>query len=75
MNTTDSLEDLERAVVIGQRAITERNRLLLELSNAGHSNASLYHRLNAIRAEEGAKPLSRDAIDKAIGRGRLLGNQ
>lgn len=65
-----SLEDLERAVVIGQRALADRNRLLVELADQGQSAASLYHRLNAVRVEEGAQPLSRDAIFVAIRRGR-----
>lgn len=71
MNTqTTSLEDLERAVVIGQRALADRNRLLVELADQGQTAASLYHRLNAVRAEEGAQPLTRDAIFVAIRRGR-----
>lgn len=65
-----TLEDLERAVVIGQRALAARNRRLVELADEGHTSASLYHRLNAVRAEEGAEPLSRDAIHVAIRRGR-----
>jgi hypothetical protein len=69
-NQTETLEDLERAVVIGQRALTQRNKMLVELANEGHSSASLYHRLNAVRLEEGAQALSRDAIHIAIRRGR-----
>ncbi len=67
---TSNLEDLERCVLIGQRALLARNRLLVELADEGHTSASLYHRLNAVRAEEGAEPLSRDAIHVAIRRGR-----
>jgi len=69
MNTI-TLEDLERAVIHGQRALAERNRLLVELADAGHTHASLFHRLNRVRVEEGAKPLSRDAIQVAVRRGR-----
>jgi len=67
---TTELEDLERAIIIGQRALIRRNEMLVDLADAGHSGASLYHRINAVRAEEGANPLTRDAIHVAIRRGR-----
>lgn len=71
MTTQDqTLEDLETRVITGQRALSERNRLLVELADAGHTSASLYHRINAIRKEHGAQPLTRDAIHVAIRRGR-----
>lgn len=70
MNQSMNLEDLERCVVIGQRALADRNRMLVELHGDGHSAASLYHRLNRVRAEEGAQPLTRDAIFVAIRRGQ-----
>lgn len=68
--TTMTLEDLERTVLLGQRALVQRNRMLVDLADSGHSGASLYHRLNAVRADEGARPLTRDAIHVAIRRGR-----
>jgi hypothetical protein len=68
--TTSRLEDLERAVVLGQKALIERNRMVVELADAGHSGASIYHRLNAVRAEEGAQPLTPDAVYVTIRRGR-----
>lgn len=64
------LEDLEEAIVAGQRALAERNRLLVALSQAGHTSASLFHRINDRRTEIGAPLLSRDAIEAAIRRGR-----
>jgi hypothetical protein len=64
------LEDLEEAIVLGQRALAERNRLLVALADAGHTSASLFHRINDRRTEIGAPLLSRDAIEAAIRRGR-----
>jgi len=64
------LEDLEEAIVLGQRALAERNRLLVALADAGHTSASLFHRINDRRSEIGAPLLSRDAIEAAIRRGR-----
>lgn len=64
------LEDLEEAIVAGQRALAERNRLLVALADAGHTSASLFHRINDRRTEIGAPLLSRDAIEAAIRRGR-----
>lgn len=70
--TTDltTLDDLERAIIIGQRALITRNRLLVELANSGHTGASLCQRLNAVRAEEQASPLTPDAVYIAIRRNR-----
>ena len=65
-----NLEDLERAVILGQRALIARNQMLVELADQGHTGASLYHRLNRVRSDEGAQPLTRDAIFIAIRRGR-----
>ena len=70
MTTETTLEDLETKVIEGQKALADRNRLLVDLANSGHSSASLYHRLNAVRKDLGARPLSRDAIHVAIRRGR-----
>ena len=69
-HTYPLLEDLERAVILGQRALTERNRLLVQLADEGHTGVSLYNCINAVRVDEGAQPLTPDAIHAAIRRGR-----
>lgn len=56
------LESLEREIVRGQRAILERNRLVVELVAAGYTQADITRRLNRQRAALNADPLTPDAI-------------
>jgi primosomal protein N'' len=56
------LESLEREVVRGQRALLERNRLVVELIAAGYTQADITRRLNRQREALAADPLTPDAI-------------
>lgn len=56
------LEQLEREVVKGQRALSERNRLVCEMAGKGYTQADITRRLNRQRTVGGAKPLTPDAI-------------
>lgn len=63
-----TLEQLERQVVDGQRALDHRNELMVSMHAGGWTKASLFHRLNRVRHEMGADLLSRSAIDVTIRR-------
>ena len=56
------LETLERDVVKGQKALEERNRLVVELERKGYTQADLTRRLNRQRLLAGADPLTPDAL-------------
>jgi hypothetical protein len=56
------LESLEREIVRGQRALIERNRLVVELVASGYTQADVTRRLNRQRAALSADPLTPDAI-------------
>lgn len=56
------LESLEREIIKGQRALTERNRLVVELVAAGYTQADITRRLNRQRAALNADPLTPDAV-------------
>jgi len=61
-DTLEKLEQLEEAVVLGERALRERNRLLSELNAEGQGKAMLCRRLNAVRESLGAQTLTRGAV-------------
>jgi hypothetical protein len=56
------LEALEREIINGQRALMERNRLVVELVAAGYTQADITRRLNRQRTALSADPLTPDAI-------------
>lgn len=56
------LESLEREIVRGQRALLERNRLVVELVAAGYTQADITRRLNRQRTALSADLLTPDAI-------------
>jgi hypothetical protein len=62
------LESLERQIIMGQRALDRRNEMVVQLHGNGWSKASLFHRLNRVREEMGAEPLTRSAIDVTVRR-------
>lgn len=62
------LESLERAIVRGQRALIERNRLVVELALAGYTQADITRRLNRQRTALRADPLTPDAVHVIIKR-------
>jgi len=70
------LESLERQIIMGQRALDRRNEMVVDLHSLGWSKASLFHRLNRVRLEMGAEPLSRSAVDVTVRRaGRINGRR
>jgi hypothetical protein len=62
------LESLEREIVRGQRALIERNRLVVELASSGYTQADITRRLNRQRTALSAEPLTPDAIHVIIKR-------
>ena len=56
------LESLEREIVRGQRALVERNRLVVELVADGYTQADVTRRLNRQRGALSADLLTPDAI-------------
>jgi hypothetical protein len=56
------LESLERDIVRGQRALLERNRLVVELVASGYTQADITRRLNRQRSALNADHLTPDAI-------------
>ena len=56
------LEQLEREVVKGQRALTERNRVVCAMASEGYTQADITRRLNRQRTVAGARPLTPDAV-------------
>lgn len=62
------LESLEREIVRGQRALIERNRLVVELVASGYTQADVTRRLNRQRAALSADPLTPDAIHAILKR-------
>jgi len=62
------LEALEREIVRGQRALLERNRLVVELVTSGYTQADITRRLNRQRTALSADPLTPDAIHVIIKR-------
>jgi DNA-binding NarL/FixJ family response regulator len=62
------LESLERDIVRGQRALTERNRLVVELVAAGYTQADVTRRLNRQRAALSADLLTPDAVHAILKR-------
>lgn len=62
------LESLERQIITGQRALERRNEMVVRLHGNGWTKASLFHRLNRVREEMGADPLTRSAVDITIRR-------
>jgi hypothetical protein len=62
------LESLERDIVRGQRALAERNRLVVELVEAGYTQADLTRRLNRQRAALSADLLTPDAVHAILKR-------
>lgn len=65
------LENLERTVIEGQRALERRNALIADLHARGElSKAKAFHRLNYIRQHLGAEPLTRSAVDVIVRRDR-----
>jgi len=56
------LEQLEREVVKGQRALNERNKTVCEMAQQGYTQADITRRLNRQRTVAGAKPLTPDAV-------------
>ena len=66
----DRLRHLEMVYVAGQMALNERNKLVLEMVDAGYKQADIYRCLNAARVKAGGRPLTRDAVFMLIRRGR-----
>jgi hypothetical protein len=62
------LEALERDIVRGQRALTERNRLVVEMVELGYTQADVTRRLNRQRDALDADPLTPDAIHALLKR-------
>jgi hypothetical protein len=62
------LEALEREVVRGQRALIERNRLVVELVSLGYTQADVTRRLNRQRTALSADLLTPDAIHAILKR-------
>jgi hypothetical protein len=62
------LEALEREIVRGQRALVERNRLVVELVGMGFTQADVTRRLNRQRVALSADPLTPDAIHAILKR-------
>ena len=62
------LETLERDVVKGEKALKERNRLVVSMFHKGHRQAELTRRLNRQRLIAKADPLTPDAIYMIIKR-------
>lgn len=57
-----TLEELEQCVVLGERAMKARNRLLSELNESGEGKAVLRRRLNAVRESLDAPQLTLGAV-------------
>ena len=64
----NDLEELEKRIVIGERAMRRRNELLVQLSEEGHGKTALMRRLNTVREELGEPPMTVGAIYLAIRR-------
>jgi ABC-type cobalamin/Fe3+-siderophores transport system ATPase subunit len=64
----NDLEELEKQIVIGERAMNSRNKLLVELSEQGEGKTTLLRRLNAVREELDAPPVTLGAVYLAIRR-------
>ena len=62
------LESLEREIVRGQRALIERNRLVVELVGMGFTQADVTRRLNRQRSALSADLLTPDAIHAILKR-------
>lgn len=72
MKNEQRLADLESTYVLGQRALEERNRLVLEMVDAGYTQADIFRRLNEARVKVGGKPITRDAVFMLVRRGRKI---
>ncbi len=64
------LVDLEAAYVLGQRALKERNQLILDMVDAGVRQADVFRTLNRARVEVGGEPITRDAVFMLVYRNR-----
>lgn len=69
-NFETKLADLEASYVKGQQALEQRNRLVLEMVDAGYRQADVFRLLNSARVSAGGKPITRDAIFMLVRRGR-----
>lgn len=64
------LRDLEAAYVLGQRALKERNQLILDMVASGVRQADVFRTLNDARVEVGGEPITRDAVFMLVYRNR-----
>lgn len=62
------LAHLQHTIVAGNRAMDERNRLLLTSFDAGSTQASLVEILNEVNRSVGESELTPDAIHRAVKR-------
>jgi len=66
--TLDDLDRLERTICKGLAAYDARNDLIVSLVKAGHRQADIARRINAVRKKVGAPPITPDAIAATIKR-------
>jgi hypothetical protein len=62
------LAQLETQILTGKQAVAKRNDILTAMHTHGATYADLYRLLNEVRRDVGAPTVTRDAINKAIGR-------
>ena len=75
MNTkqADRLRTLQHTIIAGNRAMDERNALLLRMFDAGESQPDLVAVLNEVNREVKAPEITSDAIHRAVKRQRAKG--
>jgi hypothetical protein len=72
-NQADRLQTLQHSIIAGNRAMDERNALLLRMFDTGESQPDLVEVLNEVNREVRAPEITSDAIHRAIKRQRAKG--
>jgi hypothetical protein len=62
MTDTEQLVALERIINAGTIAMRERNRLIVDMVNAGHRQSDIMRTVNSVRQEMGEPPVTLGAI-------------
>lgn len=71
MTTLEELTELERIVAAGNVAMAQRNRLIVQLAEAGHRQSDIMRAVNAVRQEMGDKPVTLGAIHILLRRAKV----
>jgi hypothetical protein len=62
MTDTEQLIALERIINAGTIAMRDRNRLIVDMVNAGHRQSDIMRTVNSVRQEMGEPPVTLGAI-------------